>query len=579
MKKPLAAVISSSDISLKFIRSDLINWDKAPFLSQLPWLFEVPSHRSQDSPHFLKPSDYSVHIAFKLLFVENRNTRLFPEIQRLEFWAATSLYIFSVLMLLSDSMDSGNRMIGPYAYQFEKSGLAYSWFSNYLMPALIRNTVFYGAYLLLILYILPVPVERDKLKIKAVWLSALFVMLALVLGVTDTWLKAYLFAELPSAKAVYIQVFRNAFIYSLWLMLMFILYTGLKHLGVFLLTHSARLQMKYQLITREGIIALIIWMYVLFLLLISGVNEPLTALFAFIIPYAIGLYWISLHTLIPRALGKKRPVVFYIWQIILIMLVTLLPFGLLVLIFYPKNDSVVPVILTFNACFNILVTAPVSWYIYKSRMSKSDELTTLKSALGKSTASLDSLRSQINPHFLFNALNTLYGTALQEQADRTSEGIQRLGDMMRFMLEENMQDKITLNREIDYINNYISLQQLRTATSPDINIQTNIDAQVNTLKISPMLLIPFIENAFKHGISLQEPSHIKVSLQVDGNNLYFDVYNSIHKKNGSSTAERQQSFGLNNVQKRLDLLYPNKHELIIRQNADEYFVHLTLQLK
>ncbi len=98
--------------------------------------------------------------------------------------------------------------------------------------------------------------------------------------------------------------------------------------------------------------------------------------------------------------------------------------------------------------------------------SQKNEVLTLEKALGRSSANLDFLRSQINPHFLFNALNTLYGTALQEQAGRTSEGIQKLGDMMRFMLHENTEEKIHLSKEVGYLQNYIALQRLRTQESP-----------------------------------------------------------------------------------------------------------------
>ncbi|HWW39296.1 sensor histidine kinase, partial [Pedobacter sp.] len=206
------------------------------------------------------------------------------------------------------------------------------------------------------------------------------------------------------------------------------------------------------------------------------------------------------------------------------------------------------------------------------------EIFTLKTELGKSDATLHFLKSQINPHFLFNALNTLYGTALQEHADRTSEGIQKLGDMMRFMLQENMEDKISLSRDVEYLKNYIDLQKLRTSVSTDVTIETQIEEQLNELQIAPMLLIPFVENAFKHGISLQYPSHIKITLQTRSDTLYFDVYNSIHLKSVNDPERFKSGIGLQNVKQRLALLYPEKHELIIRENAKEFFIHLTLQL-
>lgn len=94
-----------------------------------------------------------------------------------------------------------------------------------------------------------------------------------------------------------------------------------------------------------------------------------------------------------------------------------------------------------------------------------------------------------------------------------------------------------------------------------------------------MLLIPFIENAFKHGISLREPSHINISLQTRENTLYFDVHNSIHPKVVNDTEKYNNGIGLENVKQRLALLYPNKHELVIRESAKDFFIHLTIQLQ
>lgn len=237
-----------------------------------------------------------------------------------------------------------------------------------------------------------------------------------------------------------------------------------------------------------------------------------------------------------------------------------------------------PIVNAFHLMAQLAISTPLAWYVYKTRNATEEQIFALKKELGKSDANLGFLKSQINPHFLFNALNTLYGTALQEKAERTGEGIQKLGDMMRFMLHENMQDKISLIRDIDYLNNYIELQKLRTSTTVDINIKTEIEEQLMDLKISPMLLIPFVENAFKHGISLQSPSHIKVTLQTKANMLYFDVNNSIHLKADGDPEKINSGIGLENVKQRLSLLYPKKHELIIRESAKEFFVHLTLNL-
>jgi LytS/YehU family sensor histidine kinase len=242
------------------------------------------------------------------------------------------------------------------------------------------------------------------------------------------------------------------------------------------------------------------------------------------------------------------------------------------------SEDTASIITSFNFAFQLFLTAPVSWILFKRRLKGNEEISGLQKELKQSTASIDFLRSQINPHFLFNALNTLYGTAIQEGADRTSEGIQKLGDMMRFMLQENMQDKISLSREIDYLHNYISLQRLRTDSSPTVQIQTSIQDRENIYQIAPMLLIPFVENAFKHGISFREPSHIKVTLEIKEGTLYFDVYNSKHNRSENDPEKDKSGIGLENVKQRLKLSYPKKHELIIRDTTKEFFIHLTVQL-
>ena len=178
----------------------------------------------------------------------------------------------------------------------------------------------------------------------------------------------------------------------------------------------------------------------------------------------------------------------------------------------------------------LFIVTPLTWWYYQSNKDKILHLRVVEKELAKSKADLQFLRSQINPHFLFNVLNTLYGTAMQENAEQTAEGIQRLGDMMRFMLHENNLDFIQMNKEIDYLKNYIALQKLRTQTSPEIIIEDNIDEQNCNHKIAPMLLIPFVENAFKHGISLKEKSWIKINLECTEKEILFEVHNSMHEK-------------------------------------------------
>jgi signal transduction histidine kinase len=200
----------------------------------------------------------------------------------------------------------------------------------------------------------------------------------------------------------------------------------------------------------------------------------------------------------------------------------------------------------------------------------------LSTLFTQKTAELTSLRSQINPHFLFNALNTLYSVSLKENADKTADGIQKLGDMMRFMLNENNQDRIPLNKEIEYLQNYIEIQQMRIAESENIEIKVNIQPSERDIFIAPMLLNPFIENAFKHGISFRNPSWIYITLTSDDTKLYFKVHNSLHPKSEADPEKDNNGIGLENVKKRLELIYKNRYALDIQKSEQDFFVSLTI---
>lgn len=216
-----------------------------------------------------------------------------------------------------------------------------------------------------------------------------------------------------------------------------------------------------------------------------------------------------------------------------------------------------------------IITALLRWAFFAEKQS-------FEVKISQKSAELSHLRSQINPHFLFNALNTLYSVSLKENAERTSDGIQKLGDMMRFMLHENHQDRIPLSKEIEYLNNYIAIQRMRIDENHEIEIKINIQQPENEIFIAPMLLNPFIENAFKHGISFRNPSWIYITLTYDSQKLYFKVHNSTHPKNERDTEQENHGIGLENVKKRLELIYPNRHTLDIQVSDNDYFVSLIL---
>jgi len=189
---------------------------------------------------------------------------------------------------------------------------------------------------------------------------------------------------------------------------------------------------------------------------------------------------------------------------------------------------------------------------------------------------LDLLKTQINPHFLFNTLNNLFGMA-QMQKPATAEGIARLSHLMRYMIYDSNVDLIGLEKEIEQINRLIELQKLRFSEEDDITIDFKTKGDIGRVRIPPMLLIPFAENSFKHGISLEKPSFISIGLSVENNNLEFSVRNSIHSVK-EVKEEIDSGIGLRNIRRRLELLFPETHNLIIHNSDKEFEVRLNLIL-
>jgi len=190
---------------------------------------------------------------------------------------------------------------------------------------------------------------------------------------------------------------------------------------------------------------------------------------------------------------------------------------------------------------------------------------------------LELLKTQINPHFLFNTLNNLYGMA-RKQEEATADGIARLSHLMRYMIHDSQVDRISLDKEIDQIKRLIELQKLRFSKDDKIDIDFKIEGQTKSALIPPMLMIPFIENAFKHGISLKVPSFIHIHLKVEPEVLQLSIRNSCHDI-PSRKDEFNSGIGLQNVKRRLELLYPDSHELTTRKTGDVYEVELVLESK
>ena len=190
---------------------------------------------------------------------------------------------------------------------------------------------------------------------------------------------------------------------------------------------------------------------------------------------------------------------------------------------------------------------------------------------------LSYLKAQINPHFFFNTLNNIYALTNLE-VSKAQEALLKLSRMMRYVLYENQKNETLLSKELNFIQDYIELMKMRLSSKVSLNIQ--IDEPKDDLIIAPMLLLPFLENCFKHGISSQKESEIVVKVEIMGKTLFFETRNQIFPVNPDSPEAHENGIGLTNTQRRLSLIYPEKHRLKFGKDEakQEYWVNLTIDL-
>jgi LytS/YehU family sensor histidine kinase len=189
----------------------------------------------------------------------------------------------------------------------------------------------------------------------------------------------------------------------------------------------------------------------------------------------------------------------------------------------------------------------------------------------KASAELALLRSQVNPHFFFNTLNNLYSLVVH-QSDKAPEVILKLSDMMRYTIYEGKKDKVPLKEEVDYLQRYIDLHKIRYQKEVDIRFEKPENAEVS---VAPLLFIVPLENAFKHGVeSLREGAYIHASLRTvpKEGKVIFEIQNNFDDQDD----EGKQGIGLENLKKRLELLYPNRHKLDIVKEEGVFTVNLEL---
>ena len=294
----------------------------------------------------------------------------------------------------------------------------------------------------------------------------------------------------------------------------------------------------------------------------------------FFLMYAAASAFIA-YFLMPRYLYKKRYWQFFAAFLLVIAGLIILEELVLEQIFYPdtKRSSSFPGVfvslLGVLPVMTILAGGKFAW----DALQKQQQIDELQTTVQESE--LQFLRSQINPHFLFNNLNNLYSYALQK-SPKTPEIILELSGVLRYMLYECKERFVPLEKELEQLGNFIRLYKMQIEERGEVHFTTkNINSGY---KIAPLILIVFIENAFKHSQSGQSADiRISIDLEMTGSTLKFSCRNNHEAKKGIDLPT--SGIGLQNVQKRLDLLYPKKHRLNIYEKANSFEVDLTLELE
>ncbi|HUR12087.1 MAG TPA: histidine kinase [Flavitalea sp.] len=287
------------------------------------------------------------------------------------------------------------------------------------------------------------------------------------------------------------------------------------------------------------------------------------------------LTYITNYFLIPKLLYTKKYLLFFSTYLVLIFGLGLLKLHIVVQLIYPGinsfdnfktrvYDNIIPLFL--------LVSTGAAWRLINDYLRSQRRLTEI--AIEKSETELKFLKSQINPHFLFNSLNSIY-FLIDKQNTEARNTLLQFSDLLRYQLYECNADKIEIEKEVSYLKDYIKLQQLRKDNNYHVNVA--IENDVRGFSIVPLLLIPFVENAFKH-ISHHSNGKNFVDVQLQRNNGTFTFVVENSKENHQHSIEPPGGIGLKNVKRRLELLYADKHTLDIINNDSTFKVALHLSV-
>jgi len=288
--------------------------------------------------------------------------------------------------------------------------------------------------------------------------------------------------------------------------------------------------------------------------IVSLINLPL-----FIVPYLGLFYFNSLFNIKRYLLTKQLRKYFALLLISIAVLLTIVSF-----LDYWEYLNCCTSEEPFSLEYTVLDNFFFSLFVLGLSFSYSFLIIWMKSEKLKKESELKLLKSQMNPHFLFNSLNTLYALVSEKEVEKAEDAILKLSDILRYSVYQVNDPKIALKDEINCIKNYIALQELRL--DGKVNISFHCQGEMSKVSIEPMLLIPFVENAFKHGVSYTQPSKIDIELRLNKEEITFKVINTINDK--PKKMDEFSGVGIKNVVDRLKLLYPGHHKLEIdRKNG------------
>ena len=309
-----------------------------------------------------------------------------------------------------------------------------------------------------------------------------------------------------------------------------------------------------------------------FILLFSQQNPESTAQEHYswitILGFSAAVVYVNLYILFPRYFFTKK---YLIYTLLLVFLVSLAALSLRLI--FPSGNTYfeIPLLQHFiNLFFFVIITSFLKFL--REFFRKQEQLIKAENEQLKTELSL--LKAQVNPHFLFNTLNNLYGLIVQNQNEQAANITLKLSDLMRYLLESSKIEKVSLQKEVKFLDDYLVLEKIRLAQNVDIRF--DISGFEDEIFVAPLLFIPLVENAFKHGLqSISENNFAHFTLALQGKELYFEAKNSVY--NNLSVQEKSGT-GLENLRKRLMLIYPEKHMLAIEQKDKIFKVILHLNL-